>query len=152
MSRRKIILFPVALIVSLVVGYLAICTVRTYRADLIYGRLGGTEWIGEWRSEGLGDGGLLKLRLERRDDGTIRTVWLAEHYGVFKAAFNETLAVTPGPGETLLLDGSISLGVEGTFAYSGTIEGDRLRMTWKSATDHGVLDLRRVEAGAGDGK
>ena len=152
MSRRKIILFPVALIVSLVVGYLAICTVRTYRANVIYARIAGSEWLGRWDSEGLGDGGELRLRLERRDDGAFRTVWMAQHYGVFKSAYDEIMTADVAADGLIILDGSIKLGVEGTYHYRGTIEGDRLRMTWKSATDHGVLDLRRVEAGAGDGK
>jgi len=144
---KKVALCAVLFVAVALAGYLGFCTYRTYQADLIYARIAGSEWIGSWQSEGVGDSGALKLKLEHVTGNKYRTIWLAEHFGVFKASFDEVLDVVIRDEGALYLDGSIDLGIEGgIFRYNGSIKDDLLKMKWKSSTDRGRLELRRVDA------
>jgi len=145
MNKRKIIKYSVAVVFLFVVCIVDHFAYQTYKADDVYARIGGSEWVGRWQSEEIGDGGKLKLKFERVGD-KFRTVWLAEHYGVCKAAFDELIGIVEQADGSVVIKGKIDLGLSngGTFNYAGVIKDDTLDMTWESSTDSGTLKLKLV--------
>jgi len=142
MKKKRILFILLMLLILGIIGHLAY---RTFNADNVYARIASSEWIGRWQSEGIGDGGNLKLKFEQIGDNQYRTIWLAEHYGICKAAFDEPLKFVTRDDGLVEIQGSINLGIDngGEFKFKGVIIGDKLNMKWSSSTDHGELKLKK---------
>lgn len=143
----KILKYITVFVVAVVLIFALYYSVQTMRSSGKFEDANGGVWIGQWDSNGMGDGGDLKLKLSFIECDKYSTVWMADHYAVFTSTIDTPMMINPvkdKPGE-YTLSGEVDLGLEGIHEYSGNIVKDVMTIEWKSKLDYGTLELKRVD-------
>jgi hypothetical protein len=114
----------------------------TPAADSVGGR-----WEGEWISAASSHRGRLRCVVEPQSDARWKMWFRGEYGGVFRACYSTDFTVA-WAGDRWTFSGGSNLGAlaGGAYTYSGSADHTTLTCNYRSAKDHGVFRLKKLDA------